>query len=323
MDELMKISEYYSKSITDEIRAKYPFISKHNAKDICYEIFMKVLHPSVVSTMSLPPITIPGVVLDKKNAFCRLTREDDRFLFAKSMNTLRFAAAANAQGDNTGGHVDYGAITRALEGFELATCFEYSQIIRKQLLLNPTSKHIIMGFYHGTNQGNTFHGRWYNGFLTYLADFNPILLTGKSAKTAKKKQEFVDLFRCDPTRRLMICNEDIAAYGWNMHDTVGNAPRTMWLAPTFKYICAQQAASRIYRDGIMSKATVRIMYGADDMMQVKILTNLQKKNVIVEDILDQQVLDGVEFIGDLDGVMFNDVGIEEPYDWRSILNKGK
>ena len=87
-------------------------------------------------------------------------------------------------------------------------------------------------------------------------------------------------------------NTAVGGVGISLHDTVGNAPRFMLISPSHKLLEIIQAASRIYRDGTMSNAYVRVFYGKGNVgAEISILQALARKTTILKGVIDEHLND--------------------------------
>ena len=64
----------------------------------------------------------------------------------------------------------------------------------------------------------------------------------------------------------------------------------MLISPSYKLLEIIQAASRIYRDGTMSDAFVRIFYGKDTLgVESGILQALARKTSVLKGVIDEHL----------------------------------
>ncbi len=277
---LVNLCGVYDRDTTVELTSK-PIKSVGDVTTLCYQLFIRVLKPLMVSAMPSPVIAANKTAV---NGYYNLD-EDNAAKLVRAIKALKEAARYN---DQTGKvdlrDADFGAITNALMSIERP---KVSILGREAALtLQSTGKVVLYVSYTAS--------------VTQLAAdlqfFSPLILTGKVP--AKKRKDIVDRFQNDPTARLLIANIKVGGVGISLHDTVGDQPRTTFLIPNYSVLDLHQAAYRTYRMGTASAVKIVFVYGNVSVQESSILDALAKKTTVLKDLLDQQVEEEVLFPGD-------------------------
>ena len=262
-----------------------------NINKLAYELYIHVIKPNISGSM--PPPDIHGT-FDIKNGFFNINPyyQYDLILgleeLFKALNLITRLNAIknnkldmdNINPDELPEKIDLGALTKALVKIENAKAFDMSREASSILSSSPNNKVIISINYTST----------LTSIATFLSDYNPLILYGKT--TQYQRSQIINLFNTDPSYRLLIMNTSVGGVGISLHDTVGNYPRFMLISPSYKLIEIIQAASRIYRDGTMSDAHVRIFYGKGTVgFELSVLIALSRKSGVLKGIIDEYLND--------------------------------
>lgn len=278
---LISVCNLYNPEITSILASK----KMKNAWDVthlCYQLFLQVLKPLMMSAMPSPVIEAPMSAI---NGYYDLDEYSTSQL-KRSINQLKSAARYS---ESTGrvdlSNANLGAITNALMAIEK---HKLSILVRKtrEALESASGKVIVYVSYTASIQH----------LSDELQDFEPLVLHGKVAQ--KKRSETVSKFQEDPKSRLMIANIKVGGVGISLHDTVGDQPRTTFLIPNYSVIDLHQAAYRTYRMGTKSEVKIIFVYGNVTLKESNILDALARKTAVLKDNLDQQVKEEVLFPGD-------------------------
>jgi hypothetical protein len=275
MQELIDACMFINAEETGRILAEIPLI-KSKMNQLAYELYTRVVKQNISGAMPTPT-TIQGR-FDIKNGFFNMTDAATERL-REAINDLGRATRFNERTgtvDMRGNNL--GAITTALVHIENAKVETFARVATSILMANPTSKVIISLNYISTIEE----------IATLMIFFNPLILTG--SVPAAKRPGIIDRFNTDPTYRLLIMNTQVGGVGISLHDTVGNAPRFMLISPSYKMIEIAQSAARIHRDGTISDATVRMIYGnLDDAHEDRILEAMARKSQILKGTLEMDI----------------------------------
>jgi hypothetical protein len=129
-----------------------------------------------------------------------------------------------------------------------------------------------------------------------LSDFNPIKVTGGVPR--KNRPALFDEFRTSETRRLLLANNTVICEGVSLHDTVGNRPNKVLIAPDYDLIKTHQITQRFYRVGIMSDVEIYQVYSKGVEIEQSIMNAMALKAPVLKELVPQQVEDGTIFPGE-------------------------
>ena len=243
---------------------------KDTVANICHRLYSDVLREHMVGAMTAPQPE--GVIYDIKNGFYNID-PDHLKLLQKAVYKLSETVNTDEDGKEVIDMIGRGKMVKALVAVEQAKLYDMARIARETLETVPNSKVIILLTYSKINIPI---------IVDLLADYQPELLTGSSS--VSERQRVLDRFNDDPSCRLLIGNIKVAGVGNNMHDVRGDSPRYMYISPTFDLLSMAQAAKRVWREGVMSDATVRAFYAKETgKTEIKILTALAKKSGILKE----------------------------------------
>ena len=243
---------------------------KDTVANICHRLYSDVLREHMVGAMTAPQPE--GVIYDIKNGFYNID-PDHLKLLQKAVYKLSETVNTDEDGKEVIDMIGRGKMVKALVAVEQAKLYDMARIARETLETVPNSKVIILLNYSKINIPI---------IVDMLADYQPELLTGSSS--VPERQRVLDRFNDDPSCRLLIGNIKVAGVGNNMHDVRGDSPRYMYISPTFDLLAMAQAAKRVWREGVMSDATVRTFYAKETgKTEIKILTALAKKSGILKE----------------------------------------
>jgi superfamily II DNA or RNA helicase len=114
----------------------------------------------------------------------------------------------------------------------------------------------------------------------FFKKYDPLILVGSIEK--KNRPDIIATFNNDPKRRVLLCNIEVGGVGISLHDKNGQYPRFMFISPGYKMLSIHQATGRIYRKGVRSNATTRLVYGnLNGMIEEKIINALNRKSAIL------------------------------------------
>lgn len=300
---LISVCNLYSPEITRVLST--PRIK--NAVDVtklCYQLFLQVLKPRMMSAMPSPVIDTPMTAI---NGYYDLNDQQANGL-TRAINQLKNAARYS---DRTGrvdlSNANLGAITNALMGIEKHKLPILVRKARETLEAAPGKVILYLSYTSSIDH-----------LASELQDFAPLILHGKVAQ--KQRNFVIEKFRDDPDSRLMIANIKVGGVGISLHDTVGDQPRTTFLIPNYSVIDLHQAAYRTYRMGTKSKVDIVFVYGNLKLKESNILDALARKTAVLKDNLEQQVEEEVLFPGDYPEWIENGVPAFEPNPLSDIVD---
>jgi len=284
MQELIDACMFINAEDTNRVLAEIPPVkSKMNL--LCYTLYIRVIKTNISGAMPAPT-TIVGR-FDVKNGFYNMTGERAQEL-QDAINQLADATRFNEATGMTDMRTDnIGAVTTALVRTENAKVYDFARVANLILTASPNNKLIISVNYTSSIEG----------LKDTLFRFRPVILNGKL--TGPKKSAVVLKFNTDPNCRLLIMNTAVGGVGISLHDTDGNYPRYMLMSPSYKLIQDTQAAGRIWRDGTLSDATVRMFYGkGEGARETGILSALARKSQVLRGTLETDVTNQLILPGD-------------------------
>lgn len=282
MEKTNKLVDNSHKSTNDEI------------KELTWKIYVQVLKPNMVGAMVAPASAFPdGALLDAKNGFYNISQNGgDKMAYAIQLlgDFVSFEQKEDEDYIDIDVFREKGRLAQLqiiLHELEKPRIEIYARLASLYLNENLNRKVIIFVNYDDT----VVSLKW------VLQNFNPVIMTGKTP--IKKRKEIKDRFNTDLNCRLMIANFKVGGVGLSLHDKVGDSPRVVLLTPNYYLINLHQAAGRVYRMGLKSLATVRMVYAkGTGLIENRILDNIAKKTDILKQAIDEASADCTLFPGD-------------------------
>lgn len=258
-------------------------LNPRNVTGLCFRLYVDVI--KVALETSMPPLNL-GITKDVANGYYNMEEEAAREL-QNAIDDLGRASRYNAA-DGTVDHrdVDWGALTKALARVEAAKIGIVERVVRRDLETIPNCKVVIFVNYIDSIR------RLANAFDEY----RPLILSGSVPE--KQRPPLVNCFQHDASRRLLVGNLKVGGDSIDLHDIHGNQPRRMYIIPNYSIIDQHQGTGRIYRDGSLSDAYIRFVYGKIGARETSILNALARKKDVLKQILDRQVAAGILFPGE-------------------------
>jgi hypothetical protein len=293
MQELIDACRFIDASETDRVLSEIP-ITKGTMNHMCYTLFVRVIKANISGAMAAPT-TITGR-FDAKNGFYNIDENMEQQL-QDAVNELANAVRFNERTGTTDIRADnIGAVTTALVHIENAKSLDFARIASQILATNKRSKVVISLNYTST----------IDIVKVLLAFHNPVILTGKTL--GKNKGIVVNQFNANPNMRVLIMNTAAGGIGISLHDTTGDSPRFMLMSPSYKLLEVTQAAGRIYRDGTISDATIRMFYGKGvGIRETNILTAMALKSQVLKGTFEDTVSRDLVLPGDYPSEIERDV----------------
>ena len=293
--ELLGIAEVvnYCKTLdekaTMEVLKNEDFADLKSAKadEFTYEMFVKVIKPAVAGSMPAPT-TIP-YDLDIKCGFFDIKDPENMTNFRNAVMRLERITFFDERTALTNFTKDsMKAVTGALVEIEKSKTDDMARIAREILENKPRSKVILCVNYIDVM----------TKLKILLSEYSPLILNGKVP--AKTRTTITNKFNDNFEYRVLIMNTAVGGLGINLHDTVGDSPRFMLISPDYRMLNIAQATYRIYRDGTLSPATVRLFYGNDNIKEYLIINAMAKKSQTTRGILDVDSSDTFKLPGEYD-----------------------
>lgn len=245
-------------------------IDKGNAREIVFRLFLNVIAPTLISSAEDIAREKDPYPTDIKNGFYNMDAKATEEL-KKGIEVL--SKSVRYEDNKSGEIIDTGGLGRALQMIDTAKVPLYVRLGKMALGTKPGSKVVFaLG-----------HDAAIDGVIAGLKDYNPLVIRGKIPM--KQRVGIIKAFNEDPNSRVMVGNIKTMGTGINLHDTVGNSPRIMFISPTYDMLTLVQATGRIDRVGKKSQPMVRIVYGKEGATEVNILNSLVKKSDVLSDVI--------------------------------------
>lgn len=254
-------------------------LSRENIAPLAWDLYTQILKDKISGSMPAPD-NIEGN-LDAKNGFYKIKKENQKLLregiellskslrWDKDNSTVQFGAHG------------FGKITKALEMIEKAKLDDLIRVVTK-VMKNKNARVVI--------SVNYIHS------IKYLKKFFPdaATLTGETKNRAKIIKDFKN-----NKIPLLIKTSTTGQSAISLHDTDGHYPRYMFIIPNYSFITIAQNVMRIYRDGTMSDATVRLFYGKGAFVEERtILAAMSRKTEVLKGMINEENLGGIKYPGD-------------------------
>lgn len=283
LDEAIKKCKKYDPDTTYHILCKP--VNKTTSKQICYDLYIKVLRNRMTSAMSAPPIDYK---LDIKNLFVVLPEKDlERLRNASNL----FCNATNY--DKTLGEVkysgmDWGMITQCRREIDSAKAPTICRWAENDL---KTSNCKVVIYY-------TYKRDMYVS-AELLKKYNPLIVNGDS--NAINREEAIRKFQeSNNDCRVFISNSKCGGVGIELDDLDGNFNRITYIAPSYHFLDQVQSCRRTYRLNTKSDCVVRFVYSLEISNEMNILNSMIQKSCVCRDLIknDQNVV----FPGELEAI---------------------
>lgn len=317
MKDLIKICRIFNKKATKKICKHEDMGSAANVRKVCMSLLEKVVFPTLSSTMAPPKVESKH---EKKSMFLSLDQKHE-VRFKEAVNGL----ASTVQFDKATGTTNmearaFGMIIPYLIEMECCKMNNLIHECRQKLSVVEGSKVVILLNYikckdpehiscssveEGSDQGGDLDesqkGTPKGNHLMYLSDafkmYNPAVIHG--GVNLEKRQQSIQAFQQDAGCRVFLATIGTGCEGINLHDTIGNEPRFMYILPNYRAGQIHQASHRIYREGTKSEATITLVFGPSDAPEKSILSALSRKGGVLKRITDHGKY-GVLFPGEYD-----------------------
>jgi len=281
---------------TKAVLRRRPIVA-NNIRDVCYELYVRVIQGGVSAAM--PPPAIP-VTIHCANGFFTLSAED-----ADAMQGGVEALGRAAQFDPITGEVrmgpktNWGALTTALVVIESAKTQLFIRLARAALEASPSAKVVVAVNYLATLRA----------VVEALDAWKPIVLTGSTSRSHRTTL-IAEFGEDNDRRRLMVGVSTVLSVGIDLDDKYGDRPRRAFASPSYLAVSMHQLSRRFHRSLTKSAPVVVWVYGlppdpvGDPMLphaqrtcETAILQALARKTRVLQDTLPAQAAAGVVFPG--------------------------
>lgn len=279
-------------------RSHEEYKSVDDIRNHCYDLFQRVVKPTVASSMISAVTTDANgkvVTLQKSNAHYAIMEPYDRTLLSQGIETLRSVSGYNAQTQKVdfrnGGSKTIAvlsAINAALHQIERAKIRTFARIAKDALNGNENCKVVIC-----VNFSQTIHD-----LRGLLQKYDPLVLNGSTS--AKQRRTVITQFQeSNRCHRLLLGNVQVCATGIDLDDKHGEFPRMVFVSPNYRTIDLYQLGHRFLRMDTKSDATIHFVFGKHDQ-ETGVLRSLARKSKVMKETVSEQVQAGVVFPGDYD-----------------------
>lgn len=290
--EVVNFAKKYDLNKTLDILERNSINTPDAIINLTWMIFVKVLKPHMVGAMVAPASAFPeGALLDAKNGFYNISAHGGAHMQKAVKKLEKFISfEPNSETMNVNVFQNKGKLAELqtiMHELEKPRLEIYARLAN--LYLNENLKRKVIIFVSYDDSVTTL--KW------MLQNYNPVIMTGKTL--IKKRKIIKDTFNNDLSCRLMIANFKVGGVGLSLHDKVGDAPRVILLTPNYYLINLHQAAGRIYRMGLKSLATVRMVYAkGTGLIENTILDNIARKTSTLKEGIDETAANCTLFPGD-------------------------
>ena len=290
LNDVIEHCEEFNPELTDELVSGFlsKKVTKKEALMLCHRLFTRIIKQQVGGSMPVSPDTIKYLRI--YNGFYQIHPER-RAELLDAVRSLELATKYVADkndpnvkqlyddldAESSGEAITLGTMTTALLNIEMSKAYDMARIARNILISDPNAKVIICFNYRDP----------LNEAAELLADFEPMIMTG--ATPVKKRKEIQDWFNFTTDANLILANTGVINLGINLHDTVGDKPRTMIISPSPRLFDIIQASRRIARQGTRSIAEVIMFYSVGGgKLESDILNNLIQKSAYFEETIPDE-----------------------------------
>lgn len=274
-----------------EIQNNYPIawnlgnkIVKSLIYTLVYNLFIEIYKPLHFITMPEPVLQC---IRDIKNGYYTIENKEDLDDIYKGLEKLTRCIK-----EKENGKLDYNELTNALVLLENGKLNNIAKLTLNDLMCKDKNKKVVIFVNYKKS---------ITRLQDLLRDYSPLILEG-STKTEDRARIMEEFQNPNNDHRVFIANTRCGGIGVSLHDTNGGFPRTTYIIPTFNIIDLHQAIFRTIRVGTKSLCTVRFVYAKnkniDDLKELKLLTVLARKSVVMKSVLNEKVLLPIDYEND-------------------------
>jgi hypothetical protein len=226
---------------------------KDEINDFCFALYVEIIKPKVAGAMSAPT-TAEGELYVKNGYFHILPEKANQL--KNALAELKYSSGYKKKSGSDDEEVKNsvsGNYIRSLVQIEKSKLLDMARVAKKILASDPTNKVIITINYTGTDTGNLAE------ILTYLIDYEPLIITGKTL--VNKRDTIIENFNNNPDKRILIANPKTISVGISL---IGDGQRYMLISPSAKLMEIVQLSARVYGDQLKTDSYVYIFYGIID-----------------------------------------------------------
>jgi hypothetical protein len=291
-EELINYCFKINSNYTNQIIRSMNFNEK-NIQEICYNLYLKILHDKIISWMPRPQI---NANLYSYNAYFNISSEGEKKI-REGIRLLHSASKYTQINDNIEkkNSADWGIITTANRLIQIAKVEIFVRISTYFLTNFQTCKLLIyFNFDEPIFQTEKL-----------LKKFNPSIINGKILEETRENIYF-KFQQPNTDSRLLILNMIVGSEGINFHDTHGGFPRIILSPSTYFVQNMHQLGGRIYRRGTLSDCYLYFIYSKYGGNETSIDNSLVRKSKVMKETLISQTDDGIIFPSDYDKLVEDD-----------------
>lgn len=282
--ELIDACRRVNQAETDNTLNEYP-LNPRNVNGLCYQLWLRVLKPSIVSAMPAPHINATQTC---RNGYYNLPEDEANELSLAIADLSQATRFSETEGINAR-EVNWGALTKALQRSEKAKVPLMTRLTNQDLETDPFWKVLIFVNYTEPLQR----------LVTALDRYRPLVLDGKTS--VKERRRVCELFQTNDAYRLVIANMEVGGTSIDLHDlvndtNVGRRKRRVYFSTSsYKMLEYYQATGRTHRDGALSDTDIFFVYGKIARKETSIINALSRKGKVMRELLDEEVKADVKF----------------------------
>ena len=273
-----------SEEKTRTVLQQFPPMEKWRASDarkICHDLFVNVIKEAIGSAM--PKLDIPHNIYD--GFFMMDQRETDELNFALAQ--LKEAARRKDGSEGLGGG-NMGLVMAAHQAVQSSKVPIFYRLTRTILRTVQGAKVVCSMKYLEPLKELLRLFREDSELEAMGAQ--SLLLVGEVKE--EERANVVRLFNEDPNYRILVMNSDIGSLGISLHDTKGDSPRYLLVAPNFDLIGSYQLGHRVIRAGTKSTPNVFFVYcNSANEQEHHILQRLAPKGAVLRSTMEDHMKD--------------------------------
>ena len=250
-------------------------ITKASAKQICHELYSRILKKYISSSMPEPPI---NTIKDAKNLFALMPHEDVERMKKGAMLFSSATSYKHETGEVNLSKTNWGDVIRSRREIDSAKVNTMVRLSIEKLTEDPNCK-VVLYFTYKRDMEES---------VKLLKRFNPLLMNGDIVDNDERERLMKKFQRFDNKYRVFISNPKVGGIGVDLDDqsSGGEHRRYMFIAPSYAFIDQFQATGRIHRQTTTSKATIRFIYSREFCFESSILMSFALKSGVVRDMLN-------------------------------------
>ena len=282
LDDMATYCERINEAKSNEILQKWRrMITPANAKKCVFELYTTIAKQEFLSDMPAPRI---GFKKDAKNGYYKMSAGAEQE-FSAAIHGLASCLKYD-EGSGTVEEGGFGTISNWIGAIEKAKMEIFIRKAKEDLVNIPKCK-VVLAVQRQESIAALYEA---------LKEYEPLCLYGDVKM--KERGPIINAFQKVPDKhRLLIVSIKVGSIGLSMHDTIGNAPRRMYIVPNYSLMDSHQASGRVYRVGLKSDAFVRFVYGKIASKEMSIMNAYLKKTNTAKAVLGDNVASTVLFPG--------------------------